>query len=272
MSDFDIKKLASQFTDVERARLYIGDLHRRHCGNGKCVLSDFETTMLEWMTNKGVLAKYAHLYADYCELARDVAQEYQFFELNFYRLDKIRFWFLLNGIVDSVFTSFSVIRQHTDPTGNLFLFDVTRFLNQFIILEENTNDNTVTLKENIAVFVKEQVGEMFGSACRVKTMLAIAEKVFNELGVDNADEEKNKIPTPKRYWDSVEELIKQHNTAILERTTDFEKECKHYLGHKEWVVYRKNVLNLNDYLIQEPKVDENLYAQLEKRLFKDIKK
>lgn len=240
----DLVSNAHLLSGKERARLIIKDAHEKAFGDKKGFLTESETQALLRMPDyqvSGEYKKYLEIYEKMPVIMGVITEAYLRFKYCYETLKKAHLLLNLSPAVDYLA---EIIDEHiTDEKAKKDALKITDMIQALDI----SSDGKLTFKD-IVRFIKETVPKAYEQACYFISMKKIVERMNEELGFN--------IFIGKRYNEAYQTYIEEVNLCIKEHNEIMKKAGK-------------DIADLNDYLIQEPTYNTDVYEEWTEILFKE---
>jgi hypothetical protein len=192
-------------------------------------------------------------------------EAYYQFQITFYRLEWVRVLLGLSSALTLIRDSFLIIKPEDRSREIDLVESVVHILDGMQVLK--TGDGKILiLKEEMGIFLRDRVKEMFNFACEIATQKQVIDTVYEELGL-NYSEGKDSVVSPQQYVESIRVLVNAHNSSVLEGLRDYERELAHTQATQETLIFHNDLENINDYLIPAPVVNEQLLSHWVNKVF-----
>jgi len=270
MEKFDFGKLASNMTGRERAMLIIKDFHRKNIGSRCRFLSELD--MMALMNQAGTeikdeMRRTMNLYSNFLYAMMLLNIEFSSFEAVYMRLSNTRLLLSLTGGV-SIVIRFLEQKKKEDGVRPYQWDCVMAYFDVIHVIKAKECDlggnKTLVLREDTKQAMREGMSEVFLCACRVMTIGAVIDKIVDNLGFDPF-ENQNKLVRPKYRESTVFHYLHEQNEIVLNAFTDNLQEIARRGNEEEARKFDRVLEELTEnYIFQQPDVDWQLFATLEK--------
>lgn len=303
--NLDIRKLIPTMSGKDKAKLILRDFHERQEGNKRGFLSEAEQSALTQFCNddeRREFNKVIDIYSGSIDTMIRIIELRQSFPFLYEQLGKFHLLLapsvglrmLKSVIANAVLARIKTEDEYAKCDDSDFCLvikggdndywtdnykgDITLrkrievvlgFIDHLQIVEPRDNSfyftEEISFSKNVG-YVKDLVADIHQCACVIVTMRKIIDRINGELGFCTISNQEYQELLD--FEALMRERIKRHNDLVIETTRDDSAELLLKLTKQEPKKCYKQMKDLQDYLIKEPSIDKGLYAEWERKIFK----